>query len=60
VKEFTRRDPYFEVKIAEVADQEGATQGLEVEALVRSVKEQVQKGVNLGQGRLARCPGDHQ
>jgi len=27
VKEFTRRDPYFEVKIAEVADQEGATQG---------------------------------
>jgi len=50
VTEFTRRDPYFEVKMAEVADQEGAAQGLEVEALVRSVKEQVQKGVNLGKG----------
>jgi len=27
VKEFTRRDPYFEVKMREVADQEGAAQG---------------------------------
>jgi len=50
VREFTRRDPYFEVKIAEMADQEGTAEGLEVEALVRSVKEQVQKGVNLGKG----------
>jgi ATP-dependent Lon protease len=47
---FTRRDPYFEAKIAEVAEPETAPQGLEVEALVRSVKEQVQKGVNLGKG----------
>jgi ATP-dependent Lon protease len=50
VQGFTRRDPYFEVKIAEVTEQEGAAQGLEAEALVRSVKEQVQKGVNLGKG----------
>ncbi len=50
VQAFTRRDPYFEVKIAEVAEQEGAAHGLEVEALVRSVKEHVQKGVNLGKG----------
>ena len=50
VKEFTRRDPYFEVKIGEVTEQEGTAQGLEAEALVRSVKEQVQKGVNLGKG----------
>ena len=47
---FTRRDPYFEAKIAEVAEPETAPQGLEVEALIRSVKEQVQKGVNLGKG----------
>jgi ATP-dependent Lon protease len=47
---FTRRDPFFEAKIVEVAEPEAAPQGLEVEALVRSVKEQVQKGVNLGKG----------
>ncbi len=47
---FTRRDPYFEAKITEVAEPETAPQGLEVEALIRSVKEQVQKGVNLGKG----------
>ena len=38
VEEFTRRDPYFEVKIAEVGEREGEGQGLESEALVRSVK----------------------
>ncbi len=47
---FTRRDPYFEARIAEVAEPEVTPQGLEVEALIRSVKEQVQKGVNLGKG----------
>jgi ATP-dependent Lon protease len=47
---FTRRDPYFEAKIVEVAEPETGPQGLEVEALVRSVKEQIQKGVNLGKG----------
>ncbi len=50
VQGFTRRDPYFEVRIAEVTEQEASGQGLEAEALVRSVKEQVQKGVNLGKG----------
>ncbi len=47
---FTRREPFFEARIAEVAEPEVAPQGLEVEALIRSVKEQVQKGVNLGKG----------
>jgi ATP-dependent Lon protease len=47
---FTRRDPYFEAQIAEVPEPETAPQGLEVEALIRSVKEQIQKGVNLGKG----------
>jgi ATP-dependent Lon protease len=46
----TRRDPYFEARIAEVPEPETAPQGLEVEALIRSVKEQIQKGVNLGKG----------
>jgi ATP-dependent Lon protease len=45
----SKRDPYFEARIAEVPEQETLT-GLEPEALVRSVKEQVQKGVNLGKG----------
>ena len=47
---FTRRDPYFEARIAEVGEPETAPQGLEVEALIRSVKERVQRGVNLGKG----------
>ncbi|HSB78898.1 MAG TPA: LON peptidase substrate-binding domain-containing protein, partial [Candidatus Methylomirabilis sp.] len=47
---FTRQDPCFEAKIAEVAEPETGPQGLEVEALIRSVKEQIQKGVNLGKG----------
>jgi len=47
---FTRRDPSFEAQVAEVAEPEAAPEGLEVEALVRSVKEQVQRGVNLGKG----------
>ena len=47
---FLRRDPFFEVSIAEVPEGEASAAGLEVEALIRSVKEQVQKSVNLGKG----------
>ena len=47
---FTSRDPSFEAQITEVAEPEVAPQGLEVEALIRSVKEQIQRGVNLGKG----------
>jgi ATP-dependent Lon protease len=50
IQGFTRRDPYFEARIAEVAEPEAVPQGLEVEALIRSVKERVQRGVNLGKG----------
>ncbi len=50
VLSFVRRDPYFEAKISEVAEPENAPQGLEAEALIRSVKEQIQKGINLGKG----------
>jgi len=44
IQGFTRRDPYFEARIAEVAEPEAVPQGLEVEALIRSVKERVQRG----------------
>ena len=47
---FTKRDPFFEVKITEIPEPEGSAQSLEAEALVRSVKDQVQRGVNLGKG----------
>ncbi len=46
----TQQDPCFEAKIAEVVEPEAAAQSLEMEALVRSVKEQVQRAVNLGKG----------
>jgi ATP-dependent Lon protease len=43
-----RRDPYFEARIAEVHEAEVVVSAIEVEALIRSVKEQVSKSVNLG------------
>ena len=43
-----RRDPYFEARIAEIHEAEGVTSAIEVEALIRSVKELVTKSVTLG------------
>ena len=43
-----RRDPYFEARIAEIHEAEGVTSAIEVEALIRSVKELVSKSVTLG------------
>ena len=43
-----RRDPYFEARIAEIHEVEGVTSAIEVEALIRSVKELVSKSVTLG------------
>ena len=45
-----RRDPYFEAHIREIPEPETIARALESEALVRSVKEMVQKGINLGKG----------
>ena len=50
ITDFTRRDPYFEARIREISDPETIARPLEAEALIRSVKEMVQKGVNLGKG----------
>ncbi|MBI3988745.1 MAG: endopeptidase La [candidate division NC10 bacterium] len=47
VVEFTRKEPYFEARILEIHEREVGT-GLEIEALVRSVKEQTSRAVNLG------------
>ncbi|MGH7369803.1 MAG: endopeptidase La [Candidatus Methylomirabilaceae bacterium] len=43
-----RREPYFEARIAEVQETEPATSAIEVEALMRSVKELVTRSVGLG------------
>jgi len=43
-----RRDPYFEARIVEIHEAEGVTSAIEVEALIRSVKELVSKSVTLG------------
>ncbi|MGH7412382.1 MAG: endopeptidase La, partial [Candidatus Methylomirabilis sp.] len=43
-----RRDPYFEARIAEVHEAEAVVSAIEVEALIRSVKELVSKSVTLG------------
>ncbi len=43
-----RRDPYFEARIAEVHESEAVVSAIEVEALIRSVKELVSKSVTLG------------
>ena len=43
-----RRDPYFEARIAEVHETERVASAVEVEALIRSVKDLVGKSVALG------------
>ena len=48
VTQFVRTEPFFEARIQEMPDQEVPTMGLELEALIRSVKEQVSKSASLG------------
>jgi ATP-dependent Lon protease len=43
-----RREPYFEARIAEVPETDLVTSAVEAEAMIRSVKELVSKGVALG------------
>lgn len=43
-----RREPYFEARITEVPETDLVTSGVEAEAMIRSVKELVSKGVALG------------
>ncbi|MGH7360893.1 MAG: endopeptidase La, partial [Candidatus Methylomirabilales bacterium] len=48
VTRFVRTDPFFEARLQEMPDQEVPTMSLELEALIRSVKEQVAKSASLG------------
>ncbi|MBI5167102.1 MAG: endopeptidase La [candidate division NC10 bacterium] len=50
ITEYLRKNPYFEVRVAEVPEAEATAPPLEMEALMRSVKEQVGKSVQLGKG----------
>ena len=46
--EFLRKEPHFEARIVEILDDAVPTMGVELEALIRTVKEQVSKSASLG------------
>ena len=48
ILEFLRKEPYFEARIAEILDDEVPTMGVELEALIRTVKEQVSRSASVG------------
>lgn len=48
IMEFLRNEPYYEARIAEILDDEVPAMGVELEALMRSIKEQVSKSASLG------------
>ncbi|MGH7432928.1 MAG: LON peptidase substrate-binding domain-containing protein, partial [Candidatus Methylomirabilales bacterium] len=47
ILEFLRKEPYFEARIAEILDDEVSTMGVELEALIRTVKEQVSRSASV-------------
>ena len=48
ITEFLRKEPCFEARIVELLDDEVPAMGVELEALIRTVKEQVSKSASLG------------
>lgn len=48
ISEFLKKEPFFEVRIAEILEEEMKPLPLEMEALVRSVKEQVARSSTMG------------
>lgn len=48
IMEFLRKEPYFEARIVEVLDDEVPAMEVELEALIRTVKEQVSKSASTG------------
>ncbi len=46
--EYIQTEPYYSVRIAKIADAKGATTALESEAVMRTVKEQLERIVSLG------------
>ncbi|MFQ5532885.1 MAG: endopeptidase La [Candidatus Methylomirabilales bacterium] len=48
IMEFLRHEPHFEARIVEILDDETPAMEVELEALIRTVKEQVSKSASLG------------
>ncbi len=48
VDQFIQTEPYYSVRITKVIEAKGATASLEAEAVMRSVKEQIERIVSLG------------
>lgn len=48
IKEFTQKTPYYSVKLELLHDKVSGAKGLEVEALVRNIKEQLEKIISAG------------
>jgi len=48
ILEFLKEEPYFEVRISEIPEVEAKSPSLEMEAFLRSVKEQVAKSSSMG------------
>jgi ATP-dependent Lon protease len=48
VQEYIQTDPYYSVKIAKIADTKSTSSSLESEAVMRTVKEQLERIVSLG------------
>jgi ATP-dependent Lon protease len=52
VKEFTRTDPFYSASIKKIEEQPAEEVSIELEALVRNVKQQMDKAVSLGKNVL--------
>jgi ATP-dependent Lon protease len=48
ISEFVRKEPFFEARVIEILDDEISAMGVELEALIRTVKEQVSRAASLG------------
>jgi len=52
VKKFTKTEPYFEAKVEKIEDELPEAGNIEMEALTRTVKQQMDKAVSLGKNVL--------
>ena len=52
VKKFLREEPYFEVEVEKIEDEPQESLSLEAEAMIRTVKEQMDMAVSLGKNIL--------
>jgi ATP-dependent Lon protease len=52
VKKFSQEDPYFSALVEEVRDEGAGAESVELEAMIRTVKEQLDRAVSLGKNIL--------